>query len=55
MIGDTVYDIEMARRAGAGAIGVGWGYHEPEELLAAGAHSVVDTAEALLPAIMALA
>jgi len=54
MIGDTVYDIEMARRAGAGAIGVSWGYHEPEELLEAGAHTVVDSAEELLAAIMAL-
>ncbi len=54
MVGDTVYDIEMARRAGAGAIGVSWGYHEPEELLAAGAHQVVDTAGALLLAILDL-
>ena len=54
MIGDTVYDIEMACRAGTGAVGVSWGYHEPEELLAAGAHCVVDSAEALLPAIMNL-
>ena len=54
MIGDTVYDIEMAVRAGAKPIGVSWGYHEPDELLAAGAGIVVDTAEALLPAIMAV-
>ncbi len=54
MIGDTVYDIEMALRAGAGAIGVSWGYHEPEELLAAGAHAVVDSAEELLAAIRML-
>ena len=36
MIGDTVYDIEMALAAGCRAIGVAWGYHDPEELLAAG-------------------
>ena len=35
MIGDTVYDIEMARAAGTRAVGVAWGYHEPAELLAA--------------------
>jgi phosphoglycolate phosphatase len=40
MIGDTCYDIEMARAAGVRAIGVGWGYHAPEELLAAGAEAV---------------
>jgi len=43
MIGDTVYDIEMAVAARARAIGVGWGYHAPEELLAAGAEAVAAT------------
>jgi phosphoglycolate phosphatase len=43
MIGDTVYDIEMAVAAGARAIGVAWGYHTPEELLAAGAEAVATT------------
>lgn len=42
MIGDTVYDIAMARSAGAFAVGVGWGYHEPDELSAAGAHAIVE-------------
>ena len=40
MIGDTVYDIQMARDARVRAIGVDWGYHEPAELLAAGAEWV---------------
>ena len=40
VIGDTSFDIGMARAAGAGAIGAGWGYHEPEELVDAGAHGV---------------
>ena len=53
MIGDTVYDIEMARRAGTASIGVSWGYHEPEELIEAGADIVVDKAEDLLAAILA--
>ncbi len=36
----------MARTAGVAALGVGWGYHPPEELLAAGARSVaMDSAE----------
>ena len=43
MIGDTVYDIEMARTAQCRAIGVAWGYHAPEELLAAGAEAVAGT------------
>jgi len=40
MIGDTIYDMQMAQAAGTRAIGVNWGYHESEELLAAGAHAV---------------
>ena len=42
MIGDTVYDVEMARNAGVAALGVAWGCHDAEELLAAGAVAVVD-------------
>jgi phosphoglycolate phosphatase len=40
MIGDTSYDMAMARSVGATAVGVAWGYHPPEELLAAGAHHI---------------
>lgn len=43
VIGDTAYDMEMARAAGVRAIGVSWGYHLPEELLAAGASAVATT------------
>lgn len=42
MIGDTVFDIAMARSAKAHAVGVNWGYHEPVELDAAGAHVILD-------------
>ena len=40
MIGDTSFDMEMASAAGVHAIGVDWGYHAPEELLASGAAAV---------------
>jgi phosphoglycolate phosphatase len=40
MIGDTVYDIAMARAAGVRAIGVAWGYHTVQELHDAGADAV---------------
>jgi phosphoglycolate phosphatase len=43
MIGDTSYDMAMARAAGLTAVGVLWGYHGREELLAAGADYVVET------------
>ena len=35
MIGDTSYDMEMARAAGIAGIGVSWGYHRAEALSAA--------------------
>ena len=41
VIGDTVFDMMMAANAGVRALGVGWGYHEPEELVAAGAIELV--------------
>jgi phosphoglycolate phosphatase len=37
MIGDTSFDMAMAKAAGIPALGVVWGYHPPEELVAAGA------------------
>ena len=40
MIGDTSFDIDMAVTAGVRALGVGWGYHAPADLIAAGAHAV---------------
>jgi len=40
MIGDTAFDMQMARQAGAHALGVAWGYHATDELLAAGARQV---------------
>ena len=52
MIGDTAYDMAMARAAGAHAIGVAWGYHAPDELRAAGAEAVADS-PAQLGAILA--
>jgi phosphoglycolate phosphatase len=42
MIGDTSYDMAMAKAAGVHAIGVAWGYHQREALLHAGAQLVVD-------------
>ena len=40
MIGDTSYDIAMARAAGVWAAGVAWGNHPRAELTTAGAHSI---------------
>jgi phosphoglycolate phosphatase len=54
MIGDTSFDIEMARAAGATAIGVAWGYHPAEELTAAGAHHVLKTPAELIGCLQTL-
>jgi phosphoglycolate phosphatase len=51
MIGDTSFDMIMARSLGVAAIGVGWGYHEAAELLASGASCVVEDAAALAAAL----
>jgi len=41
MIGDTSYDMAMARAAGVTAIGVNWGYHAPQMLHESGADIVL--------------
>lgn len=48
MIGDTQYDMAMARTAGVRAIGVDWGYHTRAELFDAGADAVALTPHHLL-------
>ncbi|WP_155263661.1 HAD-IA family hydrolase [Sphingomonas segetis] len=42
VVGDTSFDMAMAVNAGARAIGAGWGYHDSEELLRAGAFAVAE-------------
>ena len=51
MIGDTSFDMHMARAAQVRAIGVGWGYHPADELRASGAAEVADTAAELHEAL----
>ncbi len=41
VIGDTVYDIQMARNARVASVGVSWGYHAVAELEEAGADRIV--------------
>ena len=53
MIGDTSYDMMMAVDAGAHAVGIGWGYHPPQELRAAGASHVVADARDLPDILLA--
>lgn len=54
MIGDTTFDVRMARAARAKALGVAWGYHGVDELAAACAHAIVESFAALPPAVREL-
>ncbi|MGY6551300.1 MAG: HAD-IA family hydrolase [Erythrobacter sp.] len=47
MIGDTTFDMLMARSAGVAAIGVTWGYHSRGELAASGAAEIAETVAGL--------
>ncbi|WP_257170498.1 HAD-IA family hydrolase [Bradyrhizobium sp. SRS-191] len=46
-IGDTSFDMQMAKAAGVRGIGVTWGYHTTEQLEEAGASGVVKTVSEL--------
>jgi phosphoglycolate phosphatase len=48
MIGDTSFDMLMAKAAGAYAIGVGWGYQTVDEVVEAGADAVAEHPEQLI-------
>jgi phosphoglycolate phosphatase len=51
MVGDTSFDMAMARAAGVRAIGVAWGYHPPALLQAAGAELILDDFDQLLDCV----
>jgi phosphoglycolate phosphatase len=52
VIGDAIYDMQMAKSAGATAIGVAWGYASVEDLLAAGADAIAHHPNDLLSHIV---
>lgn len=54
MVGDTSFDMRMARNAGMAAIGVRWGYHDPDEMLAAGAQHIAEDMDDLCDAVARL-
>lgn len=47
VVGDTSFDMDMARAAGAAAIGVSWGNHPVHALRGAGATRIIDRFEDL--------
>lgn len=52
MVGDRQYDVAGAHANGLAVIGVSWGYANDGELTTAGADLVVDSADALVTAIV---
>ncbi|GAB1481773.1 HAD family hydrolase [Treponema sp.] len=54
-VGDSGVDVETAHNVGCPVIGVSWGFRPRLELEEAGADRIVDTAQALQEAIIALA
>ena len=54
MIGDAVFDIEMAKAAGVRSIGIAWGLQPVEDLAAAGATAAAAHFEDLYDLIDAL-
>lgn len=54
MVGDTSFDMGMARAAGVRAIGVSWGYHPDSALREAGAETIIRGIEEL-PALIGIA
>ena len=54
MVGDTGFDMMMAKSAGACAIGVSWGYQDIDELEESGADHIVESADALATLLQGL-
>lgn len=54
VVGDTRFDMEMAKAADAVPVGVSWGYHPGGDLAKCGARSVIDRFDELYPIAKAM-
>lgn len=54
LVGDTSYDIHMARAAGTHAFGVDWGYHDTDVLAQAGASVILSDFAEIHPALQTI-
>lgn len=54
MVGDTTFDMQMARAARVGAIGVPWGNHPVADLRRSGAQVVLEAFDELVDAVSSL-
>lgn len=55
LVGDSRYDMRMAKAAGVRAVGVAWGYNQPVELLTEGAMFIARDFEHLTEALVPMA
>jgi len=53
MVGDTSFDMMLAKNAGCRGIGVNWGYHDAAELMDSGAERLIDQFDELIDIVMA--
>ena len=51
MVGDTSYDMQLAKNAGIHAVGVEWGYHDNDTLTQTGADHLISVADELIPIV----
>ncbi|MCY6380835.1 HAD-IA family hydrolase [Hoeflea prorocentri] len=51
VVGDAIYDMQMAVNAGARAVGVSWGYAAVDHLHQAGAHHIIERPDELAPIV----
>lgn len=51
LVGDTEFDIAMARAAGCHAVGVSWGYHPHDRMMRANPHRIIERFDHL-PALL---
>jgi phosphoglycolate phosphatase len=54
IVGDSSYDMAMARQASIAALGVGWGYQDTTTLERYGADAIVERYDLVIPAIARL-
>ena len=54
MIGDTSFDMEMARNAAVAAVAVTWGYHDRRRLAEHGPAATIDDFRQLYPTVESL-
>ena len=53
-VGDTTFDMQMAKNAGIKGLGVAWGYHDDDDLKAHGADTIIEGFDELVHLALSL-